>query len=292
MLPSIIILGALGLLFGAGLFVASRLFRVYVDPRIGRIEGVLPGANCGACGLAGCSGFAKAIVHGSADIAGCIAGGEQVTHLIADIMGVEAKERDKEVAVLFCQGRDVADRYEYEGVRTCQAAALLHGGPKACLFGCMGFGDCCRVCPFDALHMVDGLPEVDEKKCKSCGRCVSACPKGLFELRPLSKLVHARCRSTDKGAAVRKICSAGCIACRKCVTACEFNAVRIENNLAVFDYSKCTSCGACAAECPTGTIADLREQRKAAGLWPVKAVTRDTLQVTGDTEDPLQITDH
>jgi Na+-translocating ferredoxin:NAD+ oxidoreductase RNF subunit RnfB len=276
MLPPIIILGSLGILFGVGLFIASRLFRVHIDARVGRVERALPGANCGACGFAGCGGFAKAIVHGSADIAGCIPGGEDVSHLIADIMGVEAKQSDKQVAILRCQGRDVADKYEYQGIKTCQAASLLHGGPKECSFGCIGFGDCARACPFDALHMIDGFPVVDEAKCTSCGKCVLACPKRLFDLIALGNLVHVRCRSTDKGKFVRHYCGVGCIGCKKCETVCKFDAVHIKDNLAVFDYEKCTSCGMCVKECPTGTIMNYRKARKALGLWPVKAVTRNS----------------
>jgi len=270
MLPPILILAFLGVLFGVGLYVASRVFRVHVDARVERIERALPGANCGACGLAGCHGFAKAIVHGSAEITGCIPGGEHVSHIIGDIMGVEAKVEEKRVAVLRCQGREVADRFVYEGVKTCQAASLMHGGPKQCRFGCIGYGDCEAACPFDALHMVDGLPVVDEAKCVSCGKCVTACPKGLFELLPLSKTVHVRCRSTDAGKLVRKYCSVGCIGCRKCEKVCKFDAVHIEDNLATFDYEKCTSCGLCVKECPTGTIMNYRMERKEQGLWPVK----------------------
>lgn len=270
MLPPIIILGSLGILFGFGLFVASRVFRVHVDPRVGRIQHALPGSNCGACGFAGCSGFAKAIVHGSADVAGCIPGGDDVAHLVADIMGVEAQTVEKRVAILHCNGREVPDKYEYEGIRTCQAASLLFGGPKECPFGCIGFGDCAKACPFDALHMVNDFPEVDETKCTSCGKCVSACPKGLFELVSLSGLVHIRCESTDKGKRVRKYCKVGCIGCKKCETVCKFDAVHIEDNLARIDYEKCTSCGMCVKECPTGTILNYRKARKELGLWPVK----------------------
>jgi RnfABCDGE-type electron transport complex B subunit len=270
MLPPIIILGSLGILFGFGLFVASRVFRVHIDPRVGRIQHALPGSNCGACGFAGCSGFAKAIVHGSADVAGCIPGGEDVSHLVADIMGVEAQTVEKRVAVLHCNGREVPDKYEYEGIRTCQAASLLFGGPKECPYGCIAFGDCAKACPFDALHMVNDFPEVDEEKCTSCGKCVAACPKGLFELVSLSGLVHIRCESTDKGKLVRKYCNVGCIGCKKCETVCKFDAVHIEDNLARIDYEKCTSCGMCVKECPTGTILNYRKARKELGLWPVK----------------------
>jgi Na+-translocating ferredoxin:NAD+ oxidoreductase RNF subunit RnfB len=280
MLPPIIILGSLGILFGFGLFVASRVFRVHVDPRVGRIQHALPGSNCGACGFAGCSGFAKAIVHGSADVAGCIPGGDDVAHLVADIMGVEAETKEKRVAVLHCNGREVPDKYEYDGIRTCQAASLLFGGPKECPFGCIGFGDCAKACPFDALHMVDGFPEVDEAKCTSCGKCVVACPKGLFELVSLKGLVHIRCESTDKGKAVRRYCKVGCIGCKKCETVCKFDAVHIEDNLARIDYEKCTSCGMCVKECPTGTILNYRKARKELGLWPVKKKEESGTQAT------------
>lgn len=270
MLPAIIILCSLGLLFGVGLFIASRVFKVYVDPRVVSVEHVLPGANCGACGLAGCSSFAKAIVHGSAEITGCIPGGEAVAHLVADIMGVEAKTVEKDVAVMMCHGRDVQDRFEYDGIKTCAAANLIHGGPKECSVGCIGYGDCAAACSFGAIHMVDGFPVVDESKCTACGKCVAVCPKRLFKTLPVAKLVHVGCVNCESGKLVRRYCKAGCIGCKKCETSCKFDAIHVVKNLAVIDYEKCVSCGICAKECPTGTIFSQREVRKAAGLWPVK----------------------
>jgi RnfABCDGE-type electron transport complex B subunit len=281
MLEPILILGVLGILFGFGLFIASKLFFVKVDGRVKAIEHVLPGANCGVCGLAGCSAFAKAIVHGSAEITGCVPGGEDISHLIADIMGLEAKEVERDVAVLMCQGKEVEDRFEYSGVKTCAAANLIMGGPKMCIAGCIGFGDCAAACPFDALHMVNGFPVVDEKKCVACGKCVKACPKGLFKVLALSSLVHPRCMSHEQGKIVRKFCKVGCIGCKKCEIVCKFDAVHIKDCLAVFDYEKCTSCGLCEKECPTNTIVNLRMQRKEAGLWPIKKVKGERLKVKG-----------
>jgi Na+-translocating ferredoxin:NAD+ oxidoreductase RNF subunit RnfB len=270
MIEPLIILGALGLLFGFGLFIASRVFFVKVDERVESIETVLPGTNCGACGLAGCSGLAKAIVHGQADVTGCIAGGEDVAHLVADVMGVEAVAVEKKVAILRCQGWNVKDKFDYRGLKTCNAANMVMGGPKECRYGCIGYGDCTIACPFDALHMVHGFPRVDEVKCTSCGRGVEACPKNLFELVSLGSTVHVLCQSLDLGKIVRKVCDNGCIACRKCEKICPFDAIHVENNLAVIDFEKCTSCGKCVGECPMGTIKNFRIERKEKGLWPVK----------------------
>ncbi|MFH1654886.1 MAG: RnfABCDGE type electron transport complex subunit B [Pseudomonadota bacterium] len=270
MLPSIIILGGLGLLFGVGLYIASKLFHVPIDPRVSKVESALPGANCGACGLAGCGGFARAIVHGSADIAGCLPGGEDVVHAVAAIMGVEAVAVEKNVAVLMCQGRNVKERFEYTGIKTCRTASLIHNGPRECLYGCVGYGDCASICPFDALHMVDGWPVVDEQKCTACGKCVVVCPKDLFSLHGIKSFVHVRCKSLDSGKVTRKACSLGCIGCKRCEKECPFDAVHVIDNLAVFDYEKCTSCGKCVNVCPTKTITNERSSRKELGIFPLK----------------------
>lgn len=274
MIEPIIILGALGLLFGIGLFIASRVFFVKIDGRVEMIERVLPGTNCGACGLAGCTGLAKAIVHGQADVMGCVAGGENVADQVAEVMGVKAGAVEKKVAVLRCQGRNVKDRFVYEGIRTCEAATLIQGGPKECSYGCIRFGDCAGACLFDALHMVDDFPQVDEAKCTSCGKCVEACPKHLFELVSLAKTVHVQCQSRDMAKDTRKACDVGCIACKKCEKICPFDAIHVENNLAVIDFEKCTSCGKCVDECPMKTIGQFRMKRKELGLWPVKKAVK------------------
>lgn len=275
MLQPLIILGILGLLFGIGLYIASKVFYVEIDPRVEQICEALPGANCGACGLAGCSGFAKAIVHGSASVDACIPGGEHVAHLVADIMGIEAITRDKEVAILKCRGKDVKTRFDYHGIPTCLAASQTLGGNRECIYGCLMFGDCVKACPFDAIHMVDGFPLVDEVKCTSCGNCVKACPKDLYELRMLKSLVHVNCMSYDRAKDVLRTCKVGCIGCKKCEKECKFDAIHINDFLAIIDFEKCTSCGMCVKVCPSGCILNFRMERKEKGLWPVKK-TQDT----------------
>jgi RnfABCDGE-type electron transport complex B subunit len=270
MLPPIIILGSLGLLFGVGLYVASKVFHVDIDPRVSQICSALPGANCGACGLAGCSGLAKAIVHGSAAVDACLPGGEEVVELIADIMGVEATTKDKEIAVLRCNGKDVKNRFDYQGIPTCAAANNTQGGHKKCTYGCLMYGDCDLACPFDAIQMVNDFPVVDEVKCTGCGNCVTACPRDLYFLKSLTKLVHVLCMSKAKAKDTMQACKVGCIGCKKCEKECKFDAIYIADFLSTIEYDKCTSCGACVRVCPTNSIINLRKERKEKGLWPVK----------------------
>lgn len=270
MITPIIILGVLGLLFGVGLYIASKVFHVEVDPRIEQITAALPGANCGACGLAGCAGLAKAIVHGSASVDACIPGRTEVARIIAGILGVNVQVKDKQTAVLLCQGKNVKTRFEYTGIKTCLASHATLGGDGECIYGCLKYGDCARACPFRAIYMVDGFPVVDETKCTGCGNCVKVCPKNLYILKPYSKLVHVTCRSRDKAKDVMKICKVGCIGCGKCEKECKFNAIHVTNFLAEIDYEKCTSCGMCVKVCPTHAIANFKAERKEKGLWPVR----------------------
>ena len=258
MAQALAVMGGLGVLFGVGLYVASRVFHVHIDPRIEAVEGALPGANCGGCGFPGCVGLATAIVHGSAEVGTCPVCPAEDIAAIARIMGVQARKGAKKTAIVHCRGREVADRFRYDGPPTCASAALLIGGPKACPYGCLGFGDCAAACPFDAIRMRGGLPEVDEERCTSCGKCVEACPRALIDIQGLDMRVHVACRSRDKGAAVRSYCAVGCIGCMKCAKTCRFDAIHVTEFLAQIDYEKCTSCGECVAVCPTRAIVDYR----------------------------------
>ncbi|MBU0614564.1 MAG: Fe-S cluster domain-containing protein, partial [Nanoarchaeota archaeon] len=256
-IPSIAVLGGFGLAFGLFLGFASKKFKVKEDPNVRKIQDVLPGINCGACGYAGCSAYAEAVVNNKeVPINLCVPGKEAVAKKIGEILCREcASVREARVARLHCAGgkQEVKNKYKYDGIKTCKSASALQGGPKDCSFGCIGFGDCVAACPFDAIHMGDnGLPVVDEKKCVACGKCVAACPKRLFELVPKKSKVHVLCSSKDKAPQVIKSCKVGCIACKRCETVCpvEGKAIHVIDNLAVMDYSKCISCGKCAEVCP------------------------------------------
>jgi electron transport complex protein RnfB len=261
MVESIIVLAGLGLLSAFGLGVASRAFHVDTDPRIKTIAELLPGANCGACGFAGCNALATAIVSGNGKIESCMAVNDENRKEIAALMGVEAGVAEKKTAVVHCNypTGGVGDKFDYIGVRDCRAANLVAGGPKQCSYACIGLGTCMSVCPFDAVTMSDkGLPIIDPEKCVACGKCVEACPKRIIDLAPVSRAIQVLCSSRDRGAQVKKVCSVGCINCMLCQRVCPFEAIHVIDNIALIDYEKCRVCGLCFRECPTCSIADLR----------------------------------
>jgi len=252
-----VVVGATGLFIGLFLGFAGTKFAVEVDEREEAIAGVLPGNNCGGCGYAGCSGLAAAIVKGEAEIGACPVGGAPVAAKIGEIMGMEAGESIRKTAFVKCAGTcDKAKQdYEYHGIHDCVMVNMMqNGGPKACNYGCLGEGTCVAACPFDAIHIVDGVAVVDKEACKACGKCVAACPKKLIELVPYDQKHLVQCSSQDKGKDVMKACSVGCIGCRMCVKVCEFGAVEVVNNIAHINPEKCTNCGACAAKCPKKII--------------------------------------
>ncbi len=259
----------LGGVLGLILAVASRRFHVETDPRVERVQDALPGANCGACGFPGCSGYAEAVVAEGADITLCAPGGQAVVDRIAGIMGVSAAAGAPELATCRCQAESVETRFEYDGVRDCKSASVmgLAGGYKACTAGCLGFGSCARACPFGAIAMSDGpdpLPVVDEARCTGCGQCVPACPRSLMRVDAVTRVIYVRCMNREKGAAANKLCAHACIACRKCEKECPVDAIHVENNLAVIDYDKCIQCGKCVKVCPKQCIVNLRPERKEA----------------------------
>lgn len=253
--------GGVGLFIGLFLGIAAMKFRVKVDEKEEAVLGLLPGNNCGGCGYAGCSGLAAAIAQGKAAVNSCPVGGQPVAEKIAEVMGVEAESGVKQVAFVKCQGDCEKTKldYEYTGIEDCRMLSFVpNGGPKTCNYGCLGFGSCEKVCPFDAIHVENGVAVVDREKCKACGKCIAVCPKHLIELVPYDSKYAVVCSSADKGPVTMKGCSAGCIGCGLCVKACPQGAVKVENFHAVIDQEKCVGCGACAAKCPKGAIVEIQ----------------------------------
>jgi electron transport complex protein RnfB len=263
-----IFIASIGALFGLGLALAAKRFAVKVDPRVVQVKEVLAGAHCGACGYPGCEQYAEAVVN-DPNVAPnlCTPGGARAAEMVAKITGKVATATEPFFSRIMCQGgtsRSVR-KYLYEGVKDCRAAVLAGGGDKSCAYGCLGYGTCVSVCPFDAIHMGDdGLPVVDVIKCTGCRKCEKACPKNVIEVLPGSKAVLVSCHSKDKGGVVRKNCEVGCIACKKCEKICPVDAPRVENNLSTIDIDKCVVCGLCASVCPTSAIFDFIPTRPKA----------------------------
>jgi len=263
------VVGSIGLLFGIGLAIASKKLHVYINPRIEQVLGVLPGANCGACGYPGCSGFAKAVVEGKADAGGCIPGGPKTAHAVADILGVTAGIADPQMAVVHCNGGSgvALERALYAGVVDCHAATLIGNGSKVCQDGCLGLGTCVRVCPFDALKITaEGIAIVDAEKCTGCGKCINVCPRKIISLIPRVHKIFLGCSNHDRGAKVKKYCSVGCTACTLCVKATPSGMITMENNLPVLDYSKEENFIPAAHKCPSNCFCDLVKIRSKANI--------------------------
>lgn len=282
LVTTVLVVSGLGALLALLLFLVAKKFKVEEDPRIDEVEKMLPGANCGGCGFAGCRGMSEALVR-KEDISDlyCPVGGGECMKMIAGYLGKASAEREPMVAVVRCAGscENRPRTNVFDGASSCLIASSLYAGNTGCSFGCLGLGDCAVKCEFGALSInpTTGLPEVDEEKCTACGACVKACPKRIIELRkkaPKGRKVYVSCVNKEKGAVARKACKVACIGCGKCAKACPFEAITVESNLAYIDYTKCKMCRKCVTECPTGAIVEFGfPPRKVAEVEPQTAKT-------------------
>lgn len=262
---AVIVLGAIGLIAAAVLYVCSKKFAVKEDPRLAEVAALLPQANCGGCGFPGCSGLADALVKGadagSLEGLSCPVGGHEVMEKVADLLGMAVANTEPKVAVVRCNGtcENRPQVSEYSGLRTCAAMHACGAGESACGFGCLGCGDCLSVCSLDAIHInpVTGIAEVDEEKCGGCGACSRVCPRHVIEIRkkgPKGRRVFVSCVNHDKGPAAKSACSVACIGCGKCEKECPFGAITLTDNLAYIDPEKCRVCRKCEKVCPQHSI--------------------------------------
>ena len=254
---AIVAVSAIGLISAIVLSVASKVMAVPVDERFGPVRECLPGANCGACGFAGCDAYAQALVSGECTQGNlCTPGGADTAKALGEVLGIAVEDVAKVVAAVKCNGtcENTSRKLEYQSAKTCTAAKLFYGGTGTCTYGCMGLGDCAVVCPVNAIEMVNGIANVDTDLCIGCGLCVKTCPSNIIELVPSDYKIHVLCNSKDKGAVVMKNCKVGCIGCMKCQKACQFDAIKVVDNLAHIDQGKCTACGACVEVCPKNCI--------------------------------------
>lgn len=256
LIPVLLLVG-IAIVCAVLLTLSNIFFGVKEEETAVAIRECLPGANCGACGYSGCDGYAKALADGKEEKTNlCVPGGDKTAKEIASVLGVEAEDVVEKVAYVACNGTcgAVERKYDYIGLKSCVAANLSYSGDKFCTFACLGYGDCVKVCPRDAISVSNGVAKVDPQKCIGCGMCVRECPNHIIKLVNDTVKVVVQCSNHDKGAVTRKICSNGCIGCMKCQKACPHGAVKVENNLATIDYSLCTGCGECVKVCPVHCI--------------------------------------
>ncbi|MCQ2440555.1 MAG: Fe-S cluster domain-containing protein [Clostridia bacterium] len=251
----VIIVTVIGLIAGLGLALASKFMAVPTDEKQEKVRECLPGANCGACGYSGCDGYAAAVASGEAPPDKCAPGGSSTAVALAELLGVEVNTEPK-VAFIACNGsaENTEAKYAYSGMMSCAAANLVQSGPMQCKYGCIGFGDCYKSCPFGAITMQNGRPVICKDICVGCGKCASVCPKSLISIIPKSAKVHVSCANKAKGVQVAKSCKVSCISCQMCAKNCPSGAIEIKDNVAVINYDLCTSCGKCKEVCKRNVI--------------------------------------
>ena len=217
MMEAVYIMGGLGIVVGLGLAVASKVFHVYVDPKILAVDDVLPGANCGGCGYPGCMPNAEAIVAGKSSPNSCVAAGAETAEEIAALMGVAIEAKEPDIARLGCtyNVQDAELKFFYNGMHDCKAAALLSGGMKVCDIGCLGLGSCQKACPFNAITIgPEGLPIVNEKRCTGCGTCEKVCPKNIITMSSATRRIIKEYTTQDCTTPCQRTCPAGIDICQ------------------------------------------------------------------------------
>lgn len=273
MLEAIILAAAfvviVALVLGVVIGVMAKLFAVDTDPKVEMVADLLPGANCGGCGFAGCNDFAKALAAGDAAPDDCPVCSDGIRADIAKCLGLAAEAKEKQVAVVLCAGDDSVAKKSapYNGVNDCRSANLIAGGPKDCKYGCLGLGTCVRACPFGAIMLKNGLAVVDPQLCVGCGKCVATCPRGIIVMAPASAKAHVFCNSPEKAPVKKKACSVSCVGCRKCVKAAEDGQMEMDGFLARVNYENPPAKETIeAAKCPTNAYNDapvvLKESEK------------------------------
>lgn len=249
----------LGTGFAIVLLVASEKLKVTIDPKIEQVHEVLPNIDCGACGFAGCSSYAKAVVADPELIGKCAPGGAEVSEAIAGVLNLQVSAGSAPVRpIVHCRSH-TADRTfhgQYAGIRSCTSANAV-AVVQACKFGCLGFGDCVGACKFDALHNVEGLATVDYEKCTGCTACSKACPRNLIEMVPFTQenMMTVACHNLETGKATRSMCKVGCIGCKMCTK--QNDAFTMDGNFARLDHTKyapAESFETAMTKCPTGVI--------------------------------------
>lgn len=273
-LYALLFFAILGAVAGLALAFFDKKLSTGTDEREEAIASLLPGANCGGCGFAGCQAMAKALTEGTASVDKCGACSAENRKEINNILGIKAAEGKRFRAQVMCSGTNeyALKKYIYKGIPDCHSVAKLGGGPKLCPDGCIGLGSCVKSCKFDAIRVINGVAAVDFDKCTGCGACVASCPKGVIKLIPFDAYHWVGCMSKEKAADVKKFCDVGCIGCGICERGCASGAITKVGTLAVIDYDKCVDCGNCVAKCPRRIIWSPGVQHVSGLVIPAGAV--------------------
>ncbi|NMA42696.1 MAG: RnfABCDGE type electron transport complex subunit B [Oligosphaeraceae bacterium] len=255
MITATVILLIIGVLIALAIGLVVKFFAVEVDPLLEQVSAIMPGTNCGACGYAGCAGYAAALVGRKAQPGDCPAMSDSLLHQLCELLGVEDVKKERRVAVVFCSGNDqnATRQAFYNGVNRCRDAMLVAAGAKSCTYGCLGLGACAQACPYGAIEVRNRLAIVHPELCRACGLCVQTCPKKLIRLVPASAPIHVFCSSPARGSFKRNACKTACIGCRRCVKAAEENQIRMNGFLAVINYGN-PPAAEVAQSCPTAAL--------------------------------------
>ena len=160
MIAAVLSLTVLGAVLGLILGIAARKFAVATDPLIGEIEALMPGSNCGQCGMPGCAGAARAIAAREAAVTCCPPGGKGLAAALAAKLGI-----------------------------TLDLTSVVDEGPKLAEVReeiCIGCCRCLKVCPTDAIvGAAKQIHNVIREVCTGCGNCVERCPTEAIAMRPV-----------------------------------------------------------------------------------------------------------
>lgn len=218
--------------------------------------------GCGECEKA-CPEGAVKIIENCAVIdydkcVGCIACTVKCRKkIIVDKLHDISKHKE-EIAFVKCVGGDKANRkLSALGIEDCRGAADIHMSAMGlCEYGCVGLGDCTKVCRYGAISVENGVAFVDTEKCVGCGDCMRECPRDMIVMAPYVGVKRVPCNSRNDRAERLRVCDIGCIGCADCAANCPNEAIEMVAGNPVIDGSKCENCNACSYVCSRGLIAE------------------------------------
>lgn len=253
---ALIPLAVIGIAVGIILGICSNRLKTKTGGIVEKLTAILPGKDCGACGYPSCEAFANALANKEVRPNKCSIAEIGTIAQLARMSGQKAYRTQKMRAQIMCSGTtDLAPKkFKYDGIMDCVSVAQLGTGDKSCPYGCLGYGTCVKVCPFNAIKVENGVAVVEYEKCVGCGLCADACPKHLIRMVPYDSEYWVGCHARSKGETVKSYCGVGCVGCGICADNCSVDAIKVVNNLAIIDYKKCIQCGTCFEKCPRSTI--------------------------------------